>query len=73
MSRTKPVCRSTHRLCGLYTDVHDGRRGAECQRCHTLDDWTVNQGQNHDFGPFRLGGAHDRLPCERCHGLSGKS
>ena len=53
---------------GCHTDVHDGRRGPECQRCHTLDNWLVNQGQNHDFGPFRLGGAHDRLPCERCHG-----
>ncbi|MEE2787377.1 MAG: hypothetical protein VX589_08565 [Myxococcota bacterium] len=53
---------------GCHTDVHEGRRGDECNRCHTVNDWTVNTAQNHDFGPFRLEGAHDRLACERCHG-----
>ena len=51
-----------------HLDVHDGRRGGACDRCHTISDWSVNLGQDHDFGPFSLGGSHDLLPCERCHG-----
>ncbi|MCA9538389.1 MAG: hypothetical protein KC620_05845 [Myxococcales bacterium] len=53
---------------GCHFDVHAGRKGAGCDRCHTTESWTTNSGQNHDFGAFTLGGAHDLLTCERCHG-----
>ncbi len=53
---------------GCHLDVHQGSKGPACARCHTATDWTTNQAQDHDFGAFRLAGAHDVLPCERCHG-----
>ena len=51
-----------------HLDIHQGSKGAECAQCHTLNGWETNQEINHNFGPFKLGGAHDVLPCERCHG-----
>ncbi|MGC6416497.1 MAG: hypothetical protein ACON3Z_05250 [Bradymonadia bacterium] len=55
--------------CGdCHLDVHNGKLGPDCSRCHGVDDWSVNTLQDHDFGPYRLGGAHDLLPCEECHG-----
>jgi len=55
--------------CGdCHVDAHGGRRGPECAQCHSTEDWRGNAAQNHDFGPFRLEGAHDRVPCETCHG-----
>ena len=53
---------------GCHLDYHRGQKGAECDVCHTTADWSTNVGQDHDFGPFRLEGMHDRLPCETCHG-----
>ncbi|MCB9548473.1 MAG: hypothetical protein H6706_21915 [Myxococcales bacterium] len=53
---------------GCHLDVHAGTKGPDCDRCHTAADWTTNRAIDHDFGAFSLGGAHDRLPCERCHG-----
>ena len=55
-------CQSCH------LDIHLGEKGPECKSCHTLTGWETNQAINHDFGPFKLGGVHDQLPCERCHG-----
>jgi hypothetical protein len=53
---------------GCHLDVHAGDKGPACALCHTTNDWSTNSGQNHDFGAYRLGGAHDRLACEVCHG-----
>jgi hypothetical protein len=55
--------------CGdCHVDAHAGRRGPDCAQCHSVEDWKGNAAQNHDFGPFRLEGAHDLMPCEACHG-----
>ncbi len=53
---------------GCHVDEHKGRRGPACDRCHTAADWSTNQARNHDFGAFTLGGVHDLLACETCHG-----
>lgn len=61
----KPVnqqCESCH------LDIHQGTKGADCAQCHHVRGWDSNQNINHNFGAFHLGGAHDQLPCERCHG-----
>ena len=59
----------TPQACGdCHIDVHDGKKGADCDRCHTQATWLTNSGIDHDFGPFRIEGAHDLLPCEECHG-----
>ena len=51
-----------------HVDIHKGKKGTDCARCHTADSWAVNVGQQHDFGAFRIEGAHDEIACERCHG-----
>ncbi|MEE2645102.1 MAG: hypothetical protein VYD19_09235 [Myxococcota bacterium] len=53
---------------GCHLDIHEGERGPECVRCHSVSSWKGNQQIDHDFGAIRLGGAHDLLACERCHG-----
>ena len=59
---TPTDCESCH------VDVHKGQKGTDCVRCHTADSWSVNVGQAHDFGPFKIEGVHDEIACERCHG-----
>jgi hypothetical protein len=52
--------------CHQSSDTHGGRLGAECERCHDTTAWSrVHTG--HDLSPEPFGGAHDRLPCVRCH------
>ena len=51
-----------------HLDVHEGKKGPDCAQCHTLEGWDSNQAINHNFGAFKLGGIHDQLPCESCHG-----
>lgn len=51
-----------------HLDIHKGERGEGCEQCHTLVGWETNQRIDHDFGPYSLGGAHDLLSCETCHG-----
>ncbi|MEE2757568.1 MAG: hypothetical protein VYA30_13010 [Myxococcota bacterium] len=59
----------TPQACGdCHVDVHKGKLGPGCDRCHGVEDWSINTMQDHDFGAFRLGGVHDLLPCEECHG-----
>lgn len=53
---------------GCHLDVHQGKKGADCDRCHTTSDWGTNSNIDHDFGAFRLEGVHDIIECERCHG-----
>lgn len=55
------------RCDGCHVDVHRGDRGPDCADCHSEVDWQVNTAIAHDFGRFRLEGAHDVLPCDRCH------
>lgn len=53
---------------GCHVDEHQGAKGPQCDICHTTASWAANRAQDHDFGAFSLGGVHDRLPCEMCHG-----
>jgi len=61
----KPIDQSCE---SCHLDIHNGSKGSDCEQCHSLAGWELNQQINHDFGAFRIGGAHDLLPCERCHG-----
>ena len=61
--------KGTPQACeGCHLDTHEGQKGPQCEQCHTTNDWLANTSQRHDFGAYRLEGAHDRLPCEVCHG-----
>lgn len=63
-NRFKPL---ETRCNGCHVDIHKGDMGPDCADCHNETDWTVNAGIAHDFGRYKLEGAHDTIPCERCH------
>ena len=52
--------------CHPEPDVHKGQYGVKCESCHSTDTFKDIKPQ-HDVGDFSLTGAHDRLPCKRCH------
>jgi len=52
--------------CHPEPDVHKGQYGTACERCHSTKDFADIK-PLHDVGDFSLTGAHDNLPCQRCH------
>jgi hypothetical protein len=59
-----------HGRCGdCHRDVHDGRLGDQCERCHTPAGWRGNltASFNHDRTNYPLQGKHALLPCASCH------
>jgi hypothetical protein len=56
-------CASCHRA----DDVHRGRRGNGCDRCHSETSWKA-EGFDHDrMTRFPLQGAHRSIRCDACH------
>lgn len=56
-------CLSCHRA----SDVHAGKLGIDCARCHTPDGWRSSVTFDHDLTDFPLVGLHVAVPCEQCH------
>ena len=58
------ACSACHR------DVHAGRLGPSCERCHAPTAWreTTFSPDAHRRTSFPLEGRHALLPCESCHG-----
>ncbi|MCA9676757.1 MAG: hypothetical protein KC464_17110, partial [Myxococcales bacterium] len=52
--------------CHPEPDIHKGQYGTLCEQCHSTKGFEDIQ-PLHDVGDFSLKGAHDNLPCERCH------
>jgi len=52
--------------CHPEPAVHKGRYGTGCAKCHSTASFGDVRAQ-HDVGDFSLSGAHDQLPCARCH------
>ena len=52
--------------CHRDDDVHRGRNGEDCQRCHGTADWSAAH-FDHERTDFPLRGAHERVRCESCH------
>lgn len=52
--------------CHGEPEVHRGQLGTRCGDCHLTTDWKLIH-TGHDSPPERFGGAHDRVPCARCH------
>lgn len=59
----KTGCYECHRL----DDVHGGKEGKECQRCHNALGWREKLKFDHDMSRFPLIGLHTVVPCEGCH------
>lgn len=65
-----------HRTClDCHDDPHEGKFGARCTSCHTVQGWKVIRGASqerafHDKTRFPLKGAHLDVACKSCHGPS---
>ncbi|HET9386322.1 MAG TPA: cytochrome c3 family protein [Gemmatimonadales bacterium] len=76
-ARGRPIPRYRpleHRECSAcHTDVHRGRLGNACSRCHQTSSFTtLNRGSfDHDRTRFPLRGLHVNVRCEQCHDFSG--
>ncbi|RME33445.1 MAG: cytochrome C [Gammaproteobacteria bacterium] len=53
--------------CHREDDVHQGKQGRECQRCHDEKGWSGKVVFDHDQSRFPLIGLHATVTCEECH------
>lgn len=53
--------------CHRVNDVHAGKQGEQCGRCHGEDGWAEKVRFEHDMTRFPLIGLHAVVPCEECH------
>lgn len=53
--------------CHKADDVHDGRSGQQCDRCHNPADWNDTSFDHARDTRFALTGGHAELTCEGCH------
>jgi hypothetical protein len=63
----EPVARA---CAACHQDVHQGRLGRRCDRCHEPTSWasTSFDADAHRRSAFPLTGRHAATPCESCHG-----
>ena len=62
-SKTPDKCISCHK----HNDVHQGKNGKNCQKCHTTAKWgKISFDHNRDTS-FVLKGKHIKTPCKSCH------
>lgn len=62
-ARLDTSCSSCHRV----DDVHRGRQGTRCDKCHDERGWNRDVLFDHGATRFPLVGAHDRIACKLCH------
>ncbi len=60
---TPKACASCH----APDDVHEGKRGAECGKCHTTKAWKTQKFDHEKDAGFALLGVHNRIACNDCH------
>jgi hypothetical protein len=53
--------------CHREDDIHHGRQGTLCDKCHEERGWSRDVLFDHDSSPFPLLGAHGRVACAQCH------
>ncbi len=65
---------SFRRCTGCHTDIHRGKFGNRCQRCHITATWRQINAKafNHDRTRFPLVGKHQTVACRKCHQKRGK-
>lgn len=52
--------------CHQQDDEHNGKFGAQCETCHSPNDWE-GASFDHSLSAFPLTGAHVSAQCEGCH------
>ncbi|MBZ5618267.1 MAG: hypothetical protein LAQ69_05950 [Acidobacteriia bacterium] len=50
-----------------HQDEHRGQLGTSCERCHAVGRWKDVTLFDHSTTKFRLTGAHEKTPCQKCH------
>jgi hypothetical protein len=53
--------------CHRDDDVHLGRLGGDCARCHNPNGWQLWRFDHGQETEFPLTGAHAKLACDQCH------
>lgn len=53
--------------CHAINDVHGGKRGSECDQCHSESKWDESLFDHTAETDFVLRGNHKNLQCESCH------
>jgi hypothetical protein len=53
--------------CHRREDVHRGKLGGDCGRCHSPNSWRLWEFDHGKETGFALSGAHGTLACEACH------
>jgi hypothetical protein len=53
--------------CHAGEDVHHGKLGKECARCHSPNGWRLWEFDHAKETGFALAGAHAKLACAACH------
>ena len=53
--------------CHEGDDVHKGRLGKKCKKCHNERSWRKESSFNHDKTDFPLRGKHREVKCAACH------
>lgn len=55
---------------GCHTDVHKGKLGPDCKKCHSEESFAFNKEMkafDHDKTNFKLVGKHKLVNCKECH------
>ncbi len=53
--------------CHLLNDIHGGRYGQECKKCHTSNDWQKSEFDHNLDTEYKLRGRHKKVACSACH------
>jgi hypothetical protein len=59
-----------HELCtDCHKDIHVGRFGTDCAKCHNASEWKATDRAHFDHNRTRypLTGMHMKVACEKCH------
>jgi hypothetical protein len=62
------ACEACHKDVHLGQFVH-AARPKTCDQCHTPEAWTALVFDHEKDSLFKLKGAHEKLPCAKCHKL----
>ncbi len=57
----------SRRCAECHTDVHRGQLSSDCENCHDPQDWKKPTRFDHSRARFGIEGAHEKVPCSRCH------
>lgn len=63
VDKTPRQCVSCHQL----NDVHNGRNGDQCKKCHSTRSWKKLAFDHNKDTKFALHGRHEKAPCQSCH------